>query len=187
MTKKREHPIELARRELRELTAVMLRESRERRREPWWPAHLPPPELGSWPTLQLARLLNLAAKEKKLYVYTLILQLWLLKQGINVPERIFSHKITGPGTGKRPSREKREFGERAWRRQVELIIGDDKENISKRERVLRAQRVWDAAPSYKAAQITKELLLLRYCQGGRTRAAAIKYVTEAIAAVKLDA
>jgi hypothetical protein len=138
---------------------------------------------GSWPTTQLKRLLCLAAEHEKLYAYSRILQLWLGRIGVPIPTKVFAKKISGPGTGPKLDKKKRAFGERAWQRQIELIIGHS-DDLPEEELAARTETVWAAAPSYKASQIARELLPNRYHQGRAKREAARKYVAEAIALVK---
>jgi hypothetical protein len=102
--RKREHSWEIADREIWSLIKVMLRESasvgghlggpkRHRRRKP-----------GSWPVLQLERILNLAVARRKPYAYTKILDRWLTKHGIRVPEGVFARDLHSRGSGRRPSK-----------------------------------------------------------------------------------
>jgi hypothetical protein len=181
MKLKREHPLEAATRELHDLIENILRD---------WPTRDrplsdtgPPPRSGTWPTRQLKRLLNLANKRGANYAYTLILHHWLRKHEISIPPGIFSKNIVGPGTGPKQSKQKREDGEKAWRRQIELITEETKD-LSEDE---LARSIWNAAPSYKASQIAKELFPRRYSGGLKKREAARKYVIEAIKLVKPSA
>ena len=178
---KREPASHAARRELGELIEIIVRQRIEG--GPFWSLEGPPPAPGTWPATQLERLLRLAAEHGKLYAYTWILHLWLEKNGVPIPSGVFAKKISSPGTGPKPDEEKRKFGQRAWNRQIELIVGNTCD-LTEEELASKSQAIWAAAPSYKASQIAMELTPRKYHGSIAKREAARKYVAEAIALVK---
>jgi len=188
MSSKRERPLEIAQQQLIDMSAIV----REACGKRWWPKDIPSNMPGgylpgSWPTRRLKRLLNLAVEKRYDHAYTLLVRFFLMKHGVRVPPRVFSKNLGGQGTGRQPSKAKRDFGEKALRRQTQLIFGSDPTPIDPRDPAgvcKRLQLVSETNPSFKASQIAAEMKPIQYRRDGKARAAVVKYVTESISATK---
>jgi len=182
MSSKRKSPLEIVQQQLSDLSEIVT----EARGERWWPevsinlrgSTLP----NSWPPTQLRRLLNLAGDKEYNYAYTYLAQMFLMKHGVQIPTGVFLKNLAGPGTGRSPSKETRDFGIKAYRRQVELISAlFPLEEATEDE---WEDQIEKTKPSFRASQIAKELLPSQYKKGGKSRARAIKRVTDSIRTFK---